>query len=159
MHGSTDSSVRVPARGTHGAAFPKLPGGLARFINVTVFRIFRNRRFQDFNVLLLTTTGARSGQQRQTTVAYFPEGDNTWLIVASKGGAATHPAWFFNLAKHPDQVWAEIGSKKVKVRPVTLSGEERTVAWRRITQQSPQFGAYETKTDREIPVVRLTAEG
>ncbi|HEY3063056.1 MAG TPA: nitroreductase/quinone reductase family protein [Chloroflexota bacterium] len=159
MQGSTDAGVQVPPRGTHGAAFPKLPGPLARLINGTVFRIFRNRRFQDFNILALTTTGARSGQQRQSTVAYFPDGDGAWLIVASKGGAATHPAWFFNLAKHPEGVWAEIGSKKMKVRPVTLSGEERTAAWRRITQQSPQFGDYETKTDREIPVIRLTQEG
>jgi deazaflavin-dependent oxidoreductase (nitroreductase family) len=129
-----------------------------RLLNTTMFRIYRNRPFQNANVLSLTTTGARSGQQRQSTVAYFSDGDNVWLIVGSKGGAATHPAWFFNLAKHPDRVWAEIGSKKMKVRPVTLSGEERTQAWRRITQQSPGFADYETKTDREIPVIRLTSE-
>ncbi len=129
-----------------------------RLINLTMFRFYRNRPFQNAKVLLLTTTGTRSGQQRQSTVAYFRESDDAWLIVGSKGGAATHPSWFFNLAKHPDKVWVEMGSKKMKVRPVTLSGAERAQAWQRITRQSPGFAAYETKTDREIPVIRLTPE-
>jgi deazaflavin-dependent oxidoreductase (nitroreductase family) len=125
-----------------------------QFVNDAVFRLAR--AFRRTRLLSLTTVGARSGQQRRSTVQYFPEHDNTWLIVASKGGAAQHPAWFFNLAKNPNQVWAEIGSRKVRVLPETLSGEVRASAWQRITAQSPNFAGYETKTDREIPVVRLT---
>jgi deazaflavin-dependent oxidoreductase (nitroreductase family) len=87
----------------------------------------------------------------------FPEGDDAWLIVASKGGAAGHPAWFHNLAAHPDQVEVEFQGRKTAVTPQTLTGEERASAWRRITTERPNFAGYEQKTDRQIPVVRLTA--
>jgi deazaflavin-dependent oxidoreductase (nitroreductase family) len=87
----------------------------------------------------------------------FPEGDDAWLIVASKGGAASHPAWFYNLAAHPDQVEVEVEGRKTAVTPQTLTGEERATAWQRITRERPNFASYETKTDRQIPVVRLTA--
>ena len=121
-----------------------------------MFRIFKNRRFQNANVVMLTTVGAKSGVDRQTVVVYFPEPDGSMLVVASAGGSVIHPAWFFNIAKNPDKVWARIGDRTFKVTPETLSGEARAVAWRRITTQSPVFAGYETKTDREIPVVRLT---
>src|SRR5215208_919585 len=99
---STTSNVQVPPRGSRGAFFPRMPGALSRLINGAMFRMFRNRKFNGMDVGSLTTLGARSGQRRTSTVAYFPEGNNAWLIVASKGGAASHPDWFFNLAKHPD---------------------------------------------------------
>jgi deazaflavin-dependent oxidoreductase (nitroreductase family) len=136
---------------------PRLPGGLFRFVNGMMFRLFRNRRFQNANVLSLTTLGARTGQQRQSTLVYFPEADNRMLIVASAGGTANHPSWFFNIAKHPDRVWARVGDRQFRVTPETLSGAERAAAWQRITTQSPVFAGYETKTDRELPVIRLTA--
>jgi deazaflavin-dependent oxidoreductase (nitroreductase family) len=75
--------------------------------------------------------------------------------VASAAGSARHPAWYFNLAKHPDQVWIEVGDAKLKVRPTLLSGEERAAAWQRVIREAPQYAAYETKTDRQIPIVRL----
>ena len=133
-----------------------MPGPLTRFMTSTMFRIFKNRRFQNANVVMLTTVGAKSGVDRQTVVVYFPEPDGSMLVVASAGGSVIHPAWFFNIAKNPDKVWARIGDRTFKVTPETLSGEGRAVAWRRITTQSPVFAGYETKTDREIPVVRLT---
>jgi deazaflavin-dependent oxidoreductase (nitroreductase family) len=108
-------------------------------------------------LLYLTTVGAKSGQRRTAVVMPFPEGDDAWLIVASKGGAATHPAWFHNIAAHPDQVEVEVDGRKTAVTPQTLSGEERAAAWRRITSERPNFAGYETKTDRQIPVIRLTA--
>jgi deazaflavin-dependent oxidoreductase (nitroreductase family) len=108
-------------------------------------------------LLYLTTVGAKSGQRRTAVVMPFPEGDDAWLIVASKGGAATHPAWFHNIAAHPDQVEVEVDGRKTAVTPQTLSGEERAAAWRRITSERPNFAVYETKTDRQIPVIRLTA--
>jgi deazaflavin-dependent oxidoreductase (nitroreductase family) len=67
---------------------------------------------------MLTTVGARSGAQRRSLLGYFPDGENAWIIVGSAGGAAKHPAWIFNLAKHPDQVWVEMGNRKIKVAPV-----------------------------------------
>jgi deazaflavin-dependent oxidoreductase (nitroreductase family) len=128
-----------------------------RLLNEVMFRLYRTRPFCGAPLLALTAIGVRSGQPRRTTVAYFPDGSNAWLIVASAGGAATHPAWLFNLAKHPDQAWVELGHRKLKVRAETLKGDERARAWQRITAQAPGFASYETSTDREIPVVRLTA--
>jgi deazaflavin-dependent oxidoreductase (nitroreductase family) len=126
-----------------------------RFMNNTMFRLYRDRSFRNGHVLLLTTTGARSGQPRQSTVMYFDEGPQTWLITATAGGTATHPAWLYNLARHPDQVWVEMGHRKLKVAPEILQGDERASAWQRITTQSPGFKDYEKTTDREIPVIRL----
>jgi deazaflavin-dependent oxidoreductase (nitroreductase family) len=108
-------------------------------------------------LLYLSTVGAKSGQRRTAVVMPFPDGDDAWLIVASKGGAATHPSWFYNLAAHPDQVEVEIEGRKTAVMPQTLTGEERATAWQRIISERPNFAGYETKTDRQIPVVRLTA--
>jgi deazaflavin-dependent oxidoreductase (nitroreductase family) len=159
MLAGTSMSVHIPPRGTRGVGMPPVPPALTRVLNALMFRIFRNRTFRGGRLLSLTTVGARSGQSRQATVAYFPDGPDAWLIVASAGGAATHPAWLFNLARNPDRVWIEVGNRKLRVRPETLTGEARAQAWQRITAQAPDFAGYETKTDREIPVVRLTASG
>jgi deazaflavin-dependent oxidoreductase (nitroreductase family) len=151
-------SVEVTPSGTRGGKFPRMPGPFMRLMNDVMFRLFRNRPFQGGGHLLaLTTVGARSGQERRSTVMYFPDTDKSWLIVASAGGAAAHPAWFLNLAKNPDKVRVEIGNRKVQVTPETLKGEERARAWQRVVALSPGFGGYESKTDREIPVIRLTA--
>ena len=109
-----------------------------------------------FPVVLLTTKGARSGQERTATLGGFADGDDAWLIVASKSGAAEHPAWFNNMVKHPDDIWLEVGARKMKVRGDSLTGAEREGALARIAAISPRYGTYPKKTDREIPVVRLT---
>jgi len=96
---------------------PRLPGALSRFVNAMMFRVLRSRRFQNANVLSLTTTGARTGEQRRTTLVYFPDGDNRILIVGSGGGTASYPAWFFNIARHPDRVWVNLGDRQFKVAP------------------------------------------
>jgi deazaflavin-dependent oxidoreductase (nitroreductase family) len=108
-------------------------------------------------LLYLSTVGAKSGERRTAVVMPFPEGDDAWLIVASKNGAATHPSWFYNLAAHPDQVEVEFEGRKTAVTPQTLAGDERATAWQRITSERPNFASYEIKTDRQIPVIRLTA--
>jgi deazaflavin-dependent oxidoreductase (nitroreductase family) len=108
-------------------------------------------------LLYLTTVGAKSGERRTAVVMPFAEGDDAWLVVGSKGGAASHPAWFHNLAAHPDQVEIEFEGRKTAVTPQTLSGDERATAWQRIITERPGFAEYETKTDRQIPVIRLTA--
>jgi deazaflavin-dependent oxidoreductase (nitroreductase family) len=110
------------------------------------------------NSLILTTVGARSGERRTASLRRFAEGDGTWLVVGSAGGTATHPGWFHNLARNPDKVWADVGRDRFKVRPQLLRGDERTAAWKRIVAEAPQFGGYEHKTDRHIPVIRLTRE-
>ena len=67
-----------------------------------------------FPVVLLTTRGAKSGQPRATPVGVFTDGENSWLVVASLAGAARHPAWFLNMAKHPDDIWLEVGREKFR---------------------------------------------
>jgi deazaflavin-dependent oxidoreductase (nitroreductase family) len=115
------------------------------------------RKMDGVPVLLLTTLGARSGERRTTPVMCFPEGDSAWLVVASFGGAARHPAWFVNIASHPDDVWVDVEGRPLKVTPRSLDGEERREAWQRITTEAARFAGYQQKTDREIPVVRLTS--
>jgi len=135
----------------------RMPGPLISLMTAVIFRVFRNRRTMGFPILMLTTTGARSGQPRQTVLGYFSDvaRPRAWIIVASAAGSARHPAWYFNVAKHPDQVWIEVGDAKLKVRPTLLSGEERAAAWQRVIREAPQYAAYETKTDRQIPILRL----
>jgi deazaflavin-dependent oxidoreductase (nitroreductase family) len=86
----------------------------------------------------------------------FPDGEDAWLVVASAGGSAHHPAWYHNIATHPDQVWIEFGGRQLRVTPTQLDGDARAGAWQRITQLQPRYAGYEQKTDRAIPVIRLS---
>ena len=150
-------SITVTPSGTRGGTIPRMPGLLTRLFNSLMFRVFRNRRFMGFRVLMLSTIGARSGQLRRTVLGYFddPGHPDAYIIVGSAAGAAKHPAWFFNLAGHPEQVWIEVGSSKLRVKPEMLEGQEREDAWQRIVAEAPNYAAYPTKTDREIPLVRV----
>jgi|SRR5580704_523241 deazaflavin-dependent oxidoreductase (nitroreductase family) len=116
----------------------------------------RMSRMMGFPVVLLTTKGAKSGQERTVTLGGFADGDDAWLIVASKSGAADNPAWFNNMVKNPDDIWLEVGSRKMKVHGDSLTGREREDALARIAAIAPRYGGYPKKTDREIPIVRLT---
>ncbi|MFL5724883.1 MAG: nitroreductase/quinone reductase family protein [Chloroflexota bacterium] len=151
-------TIEIPPPGTRGISLRAL--SMMRAFNGLSVRLYRltGGRLKGPGGLLLTTVGARSGRERSANVAHFPDGDNRFLIVGSFGGAARHPAWFINLAKNPDQVWAQLGRDRFKVRPDLLEGEERADAWRRIVAAAPAFAKYEQVTDREIPVVRLTRE-
>lgn len=115
------------------------------------------KRMDGFPVVAITTRGARSGELRTTPVMAFPEGEDAWLVVGSQAGAARHPAWVLNMARHPDEVWVEIDGRRVRVTPTSLQGDERQAAWASIVQRSSRFGGYQAKTDREIPVIRLRA--
>jgi|SRR5712691_4719405 len=150
-------AVDVTPKGTRGGQMPRLPGALMSGMNALVFRLFRGRVFFGMQLLQLTTVGAKSGKERLTTLAYVRDGDNAWLITGSAGGAASHPAWYFNLARNPDRVWVQIGDRKIKVRPESLRGAEREKAYRRFEATASSYSGYPQKTDREIPVVRLTA--
>jgi deazaflavin-dependent oxidoreductase (nitroreductase family) len=148
-------AVEITPNGSRGKPFPRNP--LVRLflgLNTAVFRLLRGRLS---GMLLLTTVGAKSGTERTLPLAYFPDGPDAWLIVASAGGDARHPAWYRNLAAHPDRVRIEVGGRRIAVRPRSLHGEERAEAWRRITEKAKNFATYQSSTDREIPVIRLTA--
>ena len=111
-----------------------------------------------FPIVLLTTRGARTGRERTSALGGFPDGENSWLVVASLAGAAQHPAWFLNMAKNPDDIWLEVGNERFKVHGQTLEGSERTEALARIASVAARYGGYQGKTDREIPIMRLTRE-
>ncbi len=106
-------------------------------------------------ILYLTTVGAKSGRRHTVPLIWFPDGDNSCLVVASFGGAVKHPAWYVNMAKNPDKVWIKIGKRELKVQPESLKGAEREEAWRRVVASAPMYAGYQSKTDREIPVVRV----
>jgi deazaflavin-dependent oxidoreductase (nitroreductase family) len=137
---------------------PRLPLAHMRFVTDLIFRIYRKRRFMGFRLLRLTTIGARTGRERRTVLGYFddPANPEARIIVASAAGSARHPAWYFNLAKHPDKVWIEVGDEKLQVQAELLSDGERMAAWQRVVAEAPSYAAYPTKTDRQIPLVRLT---
>lgn len=156
-------TVEVTRAGTRGREMPRLPRPLLNAmlgLTVMFYRLFGKRaRVQGAPLLLLTTVGARSGKVRRTVLGWFPDDGEGRLVVASFAGSARHPAWYFNMAKHPDQVWIEVGGRKVKVQAELLKGAEREAAWRGIAAQSPGYAAYQQQTDRELPVVRLRPEG
>ncbi|GAA2639156.1 nitroreductase/quinone reductase family protein [Actinomadura fulvescens] len=127
-------------------------------MNARMNRKIRGGRgtFMGMDVLILHTVGRRSGQSRETPVAWFSDGADAWLVVAS-GGKTRHPDWHLNLMGRPDQASVELpGREAVAVTPQVLHGAEREQAWKSITAAQPRYAKYQSKTDREYPVVRLT---
>ena len=153
---------KTPA-GSRGRRGSTRANPLTRFVSRLMIRQHRRSgdRAMGMDLLYLSTKGAPSGEQRLHPVAYFTEADetdqtNAWLIVASAGGSANHPSWYHNIAAHPDDVWIEVGGQRVHVTPEQLDGEARAAAWQRITASQPRFDGYQRKTDRILPVIRLT---
>ncbi|GAC1653258.1 MAG: nitroreductase family deazaflavin-dependent oxidoreductase [Candidatus Dormibacteraceae bacterium] len=108
-------------------------------------------------VLILTTTGARTGEQRETPLVYFGEGDEL-QIIASQGGAPSHPAWYHNLVANP-KVTVEVNGDRYEAEAVVPTGAEREHRYAAQAQVMPTFAEYQTKTSREIPVVVLKRVG
>jgi deazaflavin-dependent oxidoreductase (nitroreductase family) len=113
--------------------------------------------FEGAPVLLLTSTGAKSGEQRTTPVVYQPDGERM-VIFASKAGAPENPAWFHNLRANPTAT-VEVGADTVEVDALITDGDERERLFSKQKQLMPQFADYEQKTSRQIPVVALTPKG
>jgi deazaflavin-dependent oxidoreductase (nitroreductase family) len=142
--------------GTRGNRQP--PGWLGKIMMPILMRVHRRQgdRFQGQDLLYLTTVGAKSGERRKNPVARFDDGGGGWVIVASAGGTAKHPGWYHNIVAHPDQVQAEVAGRTHRVRVDQLEGEARERAWAAVVAASPRFGGYTEKTDRVLPVLRLT---
>jgi len=104
-------------------------------------------------LLLLTTTGARSGHQRTTPMMFHPDGDRV-LVMASNAGARKTPDWYANLSANPS-VRVEIGDESYPATATVLTGDERARLWANITTANPFFLDHEKKAEREIPVVAL----
>jgi deazaflavin-dependent oxidoreductase (nitroreductase family) len=112
--------------------------------------------FEDARLLLLTTTGARSGRPHTTVLGYYPDGDRT-LVVGSAGGSPKHPDWYHNLVAHPE-VTVETGLFTSPATAVVLRGPERDEVFARLVEADPGWGDYQTRTTRIIPVVALVAQ-
>jgi deazaflavin-dependent oxidoreductase (nitroreductase family) len=147
--------------GSRGVRRRGSPGPLSRWVQHRMnarmnAKIRRGRgRFMGMDVLILHTVGRRSGQPRQSPVAWFADGTDAWLIVAS--GGVAHPDWYLNLMAHPERASIELpGRDPVPVTPHQLDGADRAPAWQTITAAQPRYGKYQRKTDREYPVIRLT---
>jgi deazaflavin-dependent oxidoreductase (nitroreductase family) len=104
-------------------------------------------------LLLLTTTGAKSGQRRTTPLMYVSDGDRL-LIIASNAGAPTHPAWYRNLLAHPEAT-VEVGADTFDAYAVVLEGTERQQLWDSIVVSYPFFTEHQAKITRQIPVIAL----
>lgn len=137
------------------------PGAFSRWMqhrmNARMNRKVRRGRgtFMGMDVLILNTVGSRSGQPRETPVAWFDDGEDARLIVAS-GGGSRNPDWYVNLMAHPDQAAIELpGRDAVPVTPQRLDGADREQAWQRIAAAQPRIAKYQSKSDRQYPVIRL----
>jgi len=159
------SAIRIPPKGTKGTTMPggKLLMRLGKPLIDRQTAKYKNvkgpeqAKFMGFPAVVLTTVGARTGKEHSHVLGGFPDGKDAWLVIASAGGAPSHPAWFFNLAKNPDQVWLHVGNRKLRVHVESLQGEAREKAYDRVTAVAKNYASYPKKTDREIPVLRLTA--
>jgi deazaflavin-dependent oxidoreductase (nitroreductase family) len=121
-----------------------------------IYRVSRGRllgRFGEAPMLLLTTVGRRSGQERTHPLLYVEDGD-ALVVVASAGGQAAHPAWYLNLVANP-AVSVQIGGPRTSRRARTATGEERERLWARVTAVYRTYDEYQARTAREIPIVVL----
>lgn len=108
-------------------------------------------------VLLLTTTGRHTGRPHTNPLTYLPHGDDL-AVIASNGGARSHPDWFLNLRAHP-AAYVQVGSRRFAVRAREAEGPEREALWARAVRRYGGYAGYQTRTRRRIPVVVLTADG
>ncbi len=127
-------------------------------LNIWVYRLSGGKLMGKFPggapVGLLTTRGRRSGRKRTVPILYLKDA-NTFALVASQGGAPTHPAWFFNLEALPEAE-LDIGSQRLNVRARRASAEEKAALWPRMVAIYPPYADYQRRTTRDIPVVLLT---
>jgi deazaflavin-dependent oxidoreductase (nitroreductase family) len=157
-------AIRIPPPGTKGT---RIPG---EKILMRIFRPLMNQQVAQlqrtaspeapnrmgFPVVLLTTVGAKTGQERTHVLGGFGDGPDAWLIVASRGGAPSHPGWFYNICRYPDRVWLQVGNRKFRAAVESLQGEAREKGLAKVAAVAPRYAGYQKKTDREIPVLRLT---
>jgi len=111
-------------------------------------------QFKGASLLLLTTTGAKSGLSRTNPLAYVRDGDR-WVIIASYAGAPTNPPWFHNLKANP-KVEVEVGNERFTARAEIVGEPARSELYRKMVSAMPVFAEYQRKTTRSIPVVALS---
>ena len=114
-------------------------------------------RFEGRPVVILTTTGRKSGRKITSPLVYLQDGERR-LIFASKAGAPANPDWYHNLVVNPD-VTVEVGTETYEAEAVVITGEERDRLYAKQVEAAPIFGEYQQKTSRIIPVVSLERKG
>jgi deazaflavin-dependent oxidoreductase (nitroreductase family) len=114
----------------------------------------RGYNWRGTEILLLTTTGRKSGEQRTTPLIHRADGDR-WVIVASKGGAPDDPGWYKNLAADSEAM-IQVKDQEIPVQASVAEGDERDRLWSAMTEVWPAYDDYAKRTDREIPVVVLS---
>jgi deazaflavin-dependent oxidoreductase (nitroreductase family) len=114
----------------------------------------RGYHWRGTTILLLTTEGRVSGEQRTTPLIHRTDGED-WVVVASKGGAPEHPGWYQNLQANP-KASIHVKGEEIPVRAADAEGAERTRLWDLMVEVWPAYEGYQAKTDREIPVVVLS---
>ena len=130
-------------------------------VHRAVFKASNGRiwsKTKEGHMLMLTTTGRKSGEPRTTMVLTMPDGADRWVIVGSNGGRPNPPAWLLNLQAKPEAE-VMVGGKTFRARAEILDGEARAAIWPRLTAYYPGWAHYETLTDRTLhPVVLTPAE-
>ncbi|PZG21692.1 nitroreductase family deazaflavin-dependent oxidoreductase [Spongiactinospora gelatinilytica] len=142
---------------------PGTPGAFSRWMqrtmNARMNRKVRRGRghMMGMDVLILNTVGRRSGQPRETPVAWFADDADGGRLIVASGGGSQHPDWYVNLMAHPDRATIELpGEPPLPVTPHRLDGADRERAWQRIAAAQPRIAKYQSKSDRRYPVIRLT---
>jgi deazaflavin-dependent oxidoreductase (nitroreductase family) len=107
--------------------------------------------FADMTLLLLTTTGARSGKQRINALTYMADGDE-YVVSAGNAGRPTNPGWYYNLLAHPDVI-VEVGTERFEAIATVATDEARAALYERLAVAQPQLVGYQAKTTRQIPMV------
>ena len=149
--------VTVPRRGTRGVPFPRFLSGFGGRMVLRQFRRGGMRTQGGLPTFMLETVGARTGQLRQAALGYLEDEPGSWLVIASAAGVAWHPGWLYNLSKQPDATIEFEDGRRVPVRAESPTGADLEAAWARIARDAPEYVHYRSRTDREIPVVRLRA--
>src|SRR3954452_9144210 len=149
----------MPSDGLYARFSMALPDGVLRRLgklNVPIYRATRGKLMNKVGtapVMLLTTTGRKSGQERTAPVLFLKDGERL-VVVGSNAGNARTPAWALNLRANPDAL-AQVGGRRWRVRARVAEGEERTDLWRRVNELYAGFDDYDERTSRDIAVFVL----
>ena len=144
---STERDLSGPAR----LAWKLGSGAHAGVYRATGGKLFG--RMGKSPILLLNTVGRKSGKKRTSPLLYAMDGED-FVIIASKGGASAHPAWYLNLMANPEAT-VEIEDREVRVRAEEADSEEKSRLWQKMVEKYPAYDAYQEKTEREIPLLVL----